>query len=152
MSTSDELNEIAYEIFLRDYADKNPQQFVIPLEPVPASRPRVFGNGGVTYGKNYNAFRECAVGPCNSFTGARIETECTKIACLVEHVVSYNPKFPFYPNGDLDNYDKGPLDAMVKSKLFWVDDIQITFMISIKRYVKPLEEACVNVTWFGFED
>jgi Holliday junction resolvase RusA-like endonuclease len=53
--------------------------------------------------------------------------------------------------GDLDNYDKGPLDAMVQSGLFFEDDIQVVFLVSAKRYQRPNEQACVNILWFDFD-
>jgi len=149
MSTLDELTDIVYELFLRDFADHNPQQFCIQLNPVPASRPRVFKSGGVTYGKNYNAYKEQAVGPCRLFTRRKTGKP---IACLLEHLVKVpTRKHDIWPNGDLDNYDKGPLDAMVKSGCFWQDDVQVMFMISVKRFAKDNETPCVNVTWFDFE-
>lgn len=149
MSTLDELSTIAYELFLQDFADHNPQQFCLSIDPAPASRPRVYSGGGVGYGTKYDEFKERCVGPCNSFTGRK---SARPIACLLEHVVKAPKimKIP-YPKGDLDNYDKSPLDAMVKSGMFWEDDIQVCFMISIKRYAKEREEPCVNVTWFDFD-
>ena len=149
MNTLDHLCEIAREIFLADFAYREPQQFTIPLNPVPASRPRVYGNGGVGYGKKYTQFMETSVGPCNSFCGHKTTKP---VAAFIEHVV-YKPRAPKnpYPLGDIDNYDKGPFDAMVKSKLFFEDDVQIVFMISVKRYQKENEAPGIHVIWFDFD-
>lgn len=149
MSTLEELSTIAYELFLADFADHNPQQFCIALNPVPASRPRVFRNGGVSYGDKYKAFKQRALVLCRAFMGRK---SGKPIACLIEHVVQRpkNPSNP-YPVGDIDNYDKAPLDAMVKSGCFFEDDIQVVFMISIKRYANDREQPCCNVVWFDFD-
>lgn len=148
MNTLDTLCEIAREIFLADFADNEPQQFTIPINPVPASRPRVYQNG-VGYGKKYTEFMEKSVGPCNSFCGDKTSKP---VAAFIEHVVARpkKPKKP-YPNGDIDNYDKGPMDAMVKSKLFFEDDVQVVFLISVKRYQKENEEVGVHTIWFAFD-
>jgi len=149
MNTLETLCEIAREIFLADFADNEPQQFTINLNPVPASRPRVYSNGGVGYGKKYTEFQKHAVGPCNSFCGRKT---AKPVAAFIEHIVQ-RPKEPSkpYPNGDIDNYDKGPMDAMVKSKLFFEDDVQVVFLISVKRYQKENETPCVHTIWFDFD-
>lgn len=149
MNTLDTLCDIAREIFLADFSDREPQQFTIKLNPVPASRPRVYGNGGVGYGKKYTEFQEKSVGPCNSFCGSKT---AKPVAAFIEHVVKRPSKLKNpYPNGDIDNYDKGPFDSMVKSKLFFEDDIQIVFLISVKRYQRENEDVGVHVIWFDFD-
>ena len=52
---------------------------------------------------------------------------------------------------DIDNYDKGPLDAMVKSGRFFDDDVQVVFLTSVKRFTKEGEEASCHITWFAFQ-
>ncbi len=49
-----------------------------------------------------------------------------------------------YPVGDVDNYAKGPLDAMTKHGGFWVDDDQIVELNVTKRYAREGETYGIN--------
>lgn len=70
-------------------------------------------------------------------------------ACMI-HIdfICKRPKNPSnaYPVGDLDNYEKGILDALVHCKLFLNDDIQIIKLSSTKRYQKNKEEFGMMIT------
>ena len=56
--------------------------------------------------------------------------------------VMYRPKKPSkpFPRGDVDNIAKGPMDAVTKATGWWVDDVQISLLLTYKRYVEPDEE------------
>jgi Holliday junction resolvase RusA-like endonuclease len=45
-----------------------------------------------------------------------------------------------HPNGDVDNYLKGTLDAITKAQLVWHDDKQIKTVFADKRFVTGSEE------------
>jgi Holliday junction resolvase RusA-like endonuclease len=49
------------------------------------------------------------------------------------------PSKPF-PQGDVDNIAKGPLDAITKATGWWVDDKQITTLFVHKRYALSGEQ------------
>jgi len=58
------------------------------------------------------------------------------------------PKNPSneYPTGDIDNYLKGPLDAITKADMIWVDDIQVISLTGTKRYQKQNEDFGMHIT------
>ena len=49
-----------------------------------------------------------------------------------------------WPVGDVDNYLKGPLDALTRVGA-WHDDDQVQIAYPTKRYAKPGEEPGVNI-------
>ena len=101
-----------------------------PLEPVPASRPRVTG-WGAYYGKRYTSFRKQAESVVPEvFTGQ-------PLAGTLEVIVTFFCKRPKTtkreePMGDVDNYVKAILDSC-NGKVF-EDDDQIKRITAIKRW------------------
>ena len=49
-----------------------------------------------------------------------------------------------WPRGDVDNYLKGPMDALTQVGA-WHDDDQVQIAYPTKRYAKPGEEPGVNI-------
>lgn len=140
------LTALSLDILFKESADV--RMFHLPIDPCPASRPK-FTPYGATYSKNYNKFRQRA-----KRVVAKLETEREKItgpvAIIIENVVLRPPTGrKLWPRGDVDNYAKGPMDAMTQSELeaFWNDDDQVVWMTAIKRYAEPDEEPHVNI-WF----
>jgi len=122
--------------------------FNLPVEPVPAARPRV-GRFGTYYPKRYEHYRKAALERALEHDG--IPTD--KPLVLFVEVVATKPKTGKLtsPNGDVDNFHKGPLDALTKSEKFWKDDKQIVGLLSFKRYAEPGEEAGTRLHWFELD-
>ena len=118
----------------------------INTAPVVASRPRV-SRWGVYYNKTYANWLKTAKvegkdlrrfdGPCIITVEQVVEKpRTTKLAS---------------PNGDIDNFAKGPLDLITKSELAWVDDKQIVAMTAIKRFANPGETPRSIITIMPIE-
>jgi Holliday junction resolvase RusA-like endonuclease len=120
-------------------------ELFIPVKPVPASRPRV-SRWGTYFSKNYEDFRN----QCHNFL-SKIKKDYPqeegtfKVQVLFICQRPANPANK-YPRGDVDNFLKGPLDALTKVGMFWFDDIQITRLIGIKRYAKAKEQVGMKIT------
>lgn len=85
--------------------------FIVPLNPVPASRPRVARNGWTYYEKKYKTFK-AAIGGffTENHTDSPIEDEVVvEIYCHAE-----SPKSSVLPSPlpDVDNYAKAVMDGM----------------------------------------
>ena len=96
---------------------------LLPVVPVPASRPRVTRSGRVYYGKRYREFRAT----CNTLLEAFEPPPEFPLAGPVEmSVVFYVPRPKTtkrqFPRGDIDNYFK-TLDVF--NGVLWHDDDQI---------------------------
>jgi len=122
--------------------------FRMPVEPRPASRPRI-SKWGVYYGKPYMAFRQAGQPYADAYSAH--EPITGPVHVLME-CVSTKPKTGKlkHPRGDVDNYAKGPLDMMTKSGNFWKDDVQVVSLQCVKRYADlELGETCgVNIFLF----
>lgn len=106
-------------------------KFVLLVEPVPASRPRVT-RWGVYYGKRYTQFRKDAEAVLEGMElGEPIDTE------IAVHLEFYcrRPKTTkrTTPRGDLDNLIKSILDSCVAGGVFRDDD-QITKLTARKMF------------------
>lgn len=124
--------------------------FHLALEPVPASRPRVT-RWGTHYGKKYNQFRAEVVPLANAYDGTKLPDG--PLVVMLEHVVT-KPRTSKrdFPRGDVDNYDKSPLDAMTKAEKFWTDDDQVVGLIAFKRFAEPGEKPGIYASWFALEE
>jgi Holliday junction resolvase RusA-like endonuclease len=122
----------------------NASYFLLPVQPVPASRPRI-GRFGAYYGKNYEAFRTDAQPICNQ---AKFTITDRPLRLWMECVVTKPKQGKLrFPRGDIDNYIKGPLDVMTKAERFWNDDDQIVELLASKRYCVG-DEPCGIHIWF----
>jgi Holliday junction resolvase RusA-like endonuclease len=118
------------------------------LAPVPASRPRV-SKWGTYYAKNYAGWLKAAA---KALEG---EPSCPTDAPLVVFVEQIVEKARTssltYPRGDIDNFVKGPLDAITKSEKLWVDDNQVVGLIAFKRFAENGEAPGTSVEFVKLE-
>lgn len=118
-----------------------------PLEPVPASRPRVT-RWGTYHTKRYKDWLEGAAlalplisaaknpyFPKDAHLKVTIEVVCTK---------AKTSKLT-RPRGDLDNYEKAVLDVITHARTIWDDDVQVTRLQSHKRFAATDESAHTKV-------
>lgn len=92
--------------------------------------------GGVYYGKNYTAW----IKDVESFLKAGDTHFDSPLLVVVEHVVQKaRTSKLLFPRGDVDNFDKGPLDAITKATGHWSDDNIIVQLLGIKRFAEPDE-------------
>lgn len=107
-------------------------ELFIPFNPTPASRPRVT-RYGTYYGKTYTSWRKDVEA---WFKCATRQTD-KPLVCILEHFVS-RPKTSkrSYPKGDVDNYAKGPLDALTKWWGGLKDDDQIVGLWVTKEFTE----------------
>lgn len=128
---------------------KTSNYFFLPVQPVPASRPRV-GRFGAYYGKNYEQFRVAAQPMANQADFSPTD----KPVVVHMECVATKPKSGKlrYPRGDIDNYVKGPLDVMTKSGKFWIDDDQVVELHASKRYCREDEMPGIHIYFHNLED
>lgn len=117
----------------------------LSLTPAPASRPKVTRTGQVYYGVNYQRFRQAAQAELEAYEGTPTDSP----VLLVMEVVAARPKTGkrVTPRGDVDNFAKGPLDAMTQCGRIWDDDDQVVGMCVFKRYADPGEQEGVRLDW-----
>lgn len=104
-----------------------------PVEPVPASRPRVSKWGSYYVGK-YKDFRSTAKPIMKDVVGDWEPTN--KPLCVWLSVFPQKPKTSklAYPRPDIDNYVKAIFDMC--NGLVWKDDNQIIFLETKKAWSK----------------
>lgn len=115
----------------------------LPLEPVPASRPRVT-RWGTFYLKTYSDWTAKA----KKLLGAGNLTfhEKTPLFVVVESVSTKARTSKLtYPRYDVDNSAKAVLDVVTKVTGWWHDDDQIVLLTSSKRFAAKGEAAHSNV-------
>ncbi|KGK67060.1 RusA family crossover junction endodeoxyribonuclease [Xanthomonas citri] len=115
--------------------------FIFPIDPVPASRPRVT-RWGTYHLKTYKTWLEAAgkyLKGLSHVAGQGIRPDTPLI--VVAEFVCRKPKTTklLTPKGDIDNYLKAPLDAITHAGL-WGDDKWITTVVATKRFQEPGEE------------
>lgn len=115
---------------------------VIEGVPVPASRPRVFRNGGVAYAASHmkhKAYLEKVL--------PEYASKCPPTPVLV-HLQFVMPRYKTSEavthRADLDNLEKIVLDAMTKTG-FWADDYLVVAVVKSKRFASEGESPCTRV-------
>lgn len=117
----------------------------LPLNPIPAPRPRVTSKGWTYYPKRYKEWREIAevvipdvlssAGLGAPFSGA--------LEVTTEFVVTRPKTTKFrWPRGDIDNYFKS-LDCL--NGLAWEDDQRIVVLHATKRWAEPGEQGFITI-------
>jgi Holliday junction resolvase RusA-like endonuclease len=116
---------------------------LFPVEPAPASRPRV-AKFGVHYSKAHTAFVRKATPYAKTHEGLYIPTG--PVLVVVEFCSTKARTSKLHtPNYDIDNAVKLPLDVMTASGRFWKDDKQVAELVAGKRFKTPDEDPCVIV-------
>ena len=111
----------------------------LPLEPVPASRPRVT-RWGTFYLKPYKDWMAKAKQLLN--VGDLSFREKTPLFVVVESVSTKARTSKLtYPRYDVDNSAKAALDVITKATGYWHDDDQIVALLSTKRFAAKGEDA-----------
>lgn len=126
---------------------------VLPVKPVPASRPRVT-RWGTYYLKTYKSYKDAAH---EAIPVCKEETLDCELTADIEFIC-YRPKTTklLSPRGDIDNHMKAILDAVVgqaatkkqacRLKHYISDDDIISHVTALKRYAEPHEEPCTIIT------
>lgn len=111
----------------------------MPIKPQPAARPRVT-RWGAHFPKNYTEFKKEAHIWLKKQKDLP-ESSTGEFRVTIE-LICKKPKKPSnpYPRGDVDNYVKAYLDSITKAGKFWIDDIQIVELHTMKRYQEDSEE------------
>lgn len=107
--------------------------FFLPLDPVPASRPRFTRTGRIYYGKNYNRFRREAAALLERWVPPSSEFPLHGPLAVAARFVVSSPKKTkrVAPRGDVDNYFK-TLDVL--NGFVWHDDDQLVWASMTKEY------------------
>ena len=104
----------------------------IPIDPVPASRPRFSRAGRVYYSKRYASFRREATTLLEAVEWSPVFPLSGPLAVSVVFIKT-RPKTTkrLAPRGDVDNYFKS-LDVL--NEVVWRDDDQIVWTCVVKEY------------------
>ena len=115
---------------IKPSGDEGVWKIFIPIDPVPASRPRITRAGWAYYGKRYTKFRKEA---SSLLSAADIPIEFPLSGLLavsaVFTVVPPKTTKRKSPRGDVDNYFK-TLDVL--NEIVWEDDDQLVLSVSSK--------------------
>lgn len=118
-------------------------EIVIPVAPVPASRPKV-SKFGTYYTATYAKYRKEA----HTWASKRIWHPTSRRLIVSCEFVCLRPRTSKLddPKGDVDNYVKAALDVL--NERAWEDDKQIIWLLASKRFAEPNEEphTVVNLT------
>jgi len=121
-----------------------PISFVISATPIPASRPRIFRNGGRSYSKSHLQYSAYLATVLRAH--APVEAITDAMAVTMTFVMPAPKKATVKPaRQDLDNLAKILLDAMTKAG-FWADDSLVVQLNLTKRYAAIGEAVGTVVT------
>ncbi len=118
-------------------------------KPVPAGRPRVT-RWGTYYPPSYTKW----IKESGHFISDLEAVPMDKPVALLVEVLAVRPKTTKFdtPQGDVDNFAKGPMDLLTKSHKAWLDDRQVVFLTVTKRWVDAGEEPGFQLWWCEVND
>ncbi|MDR3473432.1 MAG: RusA family crossover junction endodeoxyribonuclease [Devosia sp.] len=118
-------------------------------KPVTASRPR-FSKKGFAY--TAKPYREWLNANWKAIEAMDSVPTDRPIALLIE-VGIMRPKKTAHsaPMGDTDNLSKGPMDLVTKGGKAWLDDRQIVFQATAKRWVDTEDKLGSRLWWCEVE-
>lgn len=121
-----------------------------PGPPCVASRPRFTRRGFTYYAKSYKDWLAAATKVARELPW-KLPPGYVRVAIEV-HV--QRPKKPtrHYPRGDVDNYAKGPLDALVKGGVIADDDLVIDLQVTKRYALDPKVSVFVGLLCEGEEE
>ena len=122
-------------------------ELIVPVNPIPAPRPRVTRKGWTYYPPRYKAWRKAvdAVLP-NLLVAAGVTSPLLGPLAVTSRFICTRPKKTklSHPKGDLDNFEKGFWDCCTDAEL-WADDSQIVYSYSSKLWAEPGEEGRIEM-------
>jgi Holliday junction resolvase RusA-like endonuclease len=120
---------------------------LIPLEPLPASRPRVT-KWGTYIAKPYKQWIDAALKVIPE--GNLWLDKSLKLLVVTEAVCTKaRTSKLFFPRMDVDNTAKAALDIITKVGGYWADDNQIVHLVTTKRFVRPDEPAHTSLSIYS---
>jgi Holliday junction resolvase RusA-like endonuclease len=120
---------------------------VIPLEPLPASRPRVT-KWGTYIAKPYKQWIDAALKLVPEGTLWLDKTQPLLVVTTAVCTKARTSKL-MTPRMDVDNTAKAALDIITKIGGYWDDDNQIVHLVTTKRFAAPGEAAQTTVSIFS---
>lgn len=120
---------------------------VIPLEPLPASRPRVT-KWGTYIAKPYQQWIDAAreVIPQGTLW---LDKNLPLLVVTTAVCTKARTSKLFFPRMDVDNTAKAALDIITKIGGYWADDNQIVHLVTTKRFVRPDEPAHTSLSIYS---
>lgn len=119
----------------------------LPLQPVPASRPRVT-RWGTYYSKTY---KEWIAAATELIESADVTLEGNLFVVCRALVKPARTTKLHQPKPDVDNYAKAPLDIITKADGYWEDDHQISTLLVGKRFTLPEEQEGSAIAIFEYK-
>lgn len=118
-------------------------RFVLPVQPMPAPRPKFTHDGYAYSPKPYVTWRG-NVAPHIP----KLEPTITGVRCAVALglvLPPYKTVATPWPKGDVDNFEKSVYDIVTKRGHIWKDDVQICLNITLKRFSEDGESPHAEV-------
>ena len=119
----------------------------IPLEPLPASRPRVT-KWGTYIAKPYKNWIDAAVKALPQGDLWPAKTTPLLVVTTAICTKARTSKL-FFPRMDVDNTAKAALDIVTKVGGYWDDDNQIVHLVTTKRFAAPGEPAHTSLSIYA---
>lgn len=118
-------------------------QFVLPVCPAPAPRPRFTRDGYAYSPKTYVTWRGQVKPHVPALRPVISDLPCALALDLV--MPPYKTVNTPWPKGDIDNYAKAIFDIVTSKGCIWKDDIQVNVGLIRKRFCEDGEEPHAHV-------